>query len=234
MVYARRVAGQELTFGVSGKLIMNSLVMFDRQTDTLWSQFLSLGVDGPLAGTKLELLSALQTEWETWHELHPDTLVLDVGRPPGTDRYESYYRRGSAGILGERHQDSRLDRKELVLALELDGRARAYPFSALRRERVVNDSFGDLPVLIFFDAASNTAVAFERRVEGRTLTFQLQGDGKGQPILTDVETGTRWQALTGRAIAGQLEGATLQRLPASYSFWFAWTDFHPDTELYEG
>jgi hypothetical protein len=87
MGYARRLAGQELTFGVSGKLIMNALVMYDHPTESLWSQFLSLGVAGPLTGVRLELLSALQTGWGTWRELHPDTLVMDTGRAPGTGPY---------------------------------------------------------------------------------------------------------------------------------------------------
>ena len=64
---------------MSGKLIMNALVMYDRQTDTLWSQFLSQGVRGPLSGTQLEIVPSLQTSWEQWLELHPDTQLLDKG-----------------------------------------------------------------------------------------------------------------------------------------------------------
>ena len=56
---------------------MNALVMYDHQTDTLWSQFLSRGVKGPLADTQLDIVPALQTTWEQWLSLHPETLVLD-------------------------------------------------------------------------------------------------------------------------------------------------------------
>ena len=56
MVFAREINGQELTFGVSGMLIMNAVVFYDYQTDTLWSQFKAEAVQGPLKGTKLELL----------------------------------------------------------------------------------------------------------------------------------------------------------------------------------
>ena len=65
------------TFGVSGKLIMNAVVMYDRQTDTLWSQFLSRSVKGPLANQALEIVPAVQTTCQQWLNLHPDTLVLD-------------------------------------------------------------------------------------------------------------------------------------------------------------
>ena len=50
--------------------------------------------------------------------------------------------------------------------------------------------------------------------------------------MEDRETGTTWDLLTGRATVGPLAGAGLERLPSHYSFWFAWSDFHPGTELY--
>ena len=65
---------------MSGKLIMNALVMYDRQTDTLWSQFLNRGVKGPLTGTQLEILPSLQTTWEQWYQLHPDPPTAGQGR----------------------------------------------------------------------------------------------------------------------------------------------------------
>jgi len=59
----RNIGDTTHTFGVSGKLIMNALVMCDRQTDTLWSQFLSRAVRGALSGTQLEIMPSLQTTW---------------------------------------------------------------------------------------------------------------------------------------------------------------------------
>ena len=62
-MYGRVIDGQEHTFGVSGKLIMNALVMYDHQTRTLWSQFLRRGVKGPLAGVELDVFPVTQTTW---------------------------------------------------------------------------------------------------------------------------------------------------------------------------
>ena len=56
----------------------------------------------------------------------------------------------------------------------------------------------------------------------------------GLPAMKDRETGTTWSLLTGQALGGPLAGRALERLPSHYSFWFAWSDFHPETELYEG
>ena len=85
---------------MSGKLIMNALVMYDHQTNTLWSQFLGKGVKGELAGTELEVIPVTQTTWAAWRELHPDTLVLDKNGRYQSDSYASYYANGRAGVIG--------------------------------------------------------------------------------------------------------------------------------------
>ncbi|MCI0864653.1 MAG: DUF3179 domain-containing protein, partial [Chloroflexi bacterium] len=156
MVYAREIDGKEHTFGVSGKLIMNALVMYDHQSDTLWSQFLSRGVKGPLANRALEIVPAVQTTWEQWLNLHPDTLVLDKRGSYGSDTYEGYYRGGSAGIIGESNKDRRLPKKELVMGMVVSGFAKAYPFSAISQQTVINDHFAGEEVVITFEPTSES------------------------------------------------------------------------------
>ena len=236
-------------------MIMNALVMYDHQTDTLWSQFLSRGVKGPLSGTPLEIVPFLQTTWSQWLLLHPETLVLDKGSGFRGDSYEGYYRSGAAGIIGEANKDNRLPRKELVVGLDLNGQAIAYPFQSIVDQPVINDFFAGTELLVTFDPTSETGAVFNRNVDGRTLSFRPisieafqalfgKSDGAssggimlGDPqrellLMQDIETGSVWQALTGRAIEGPLQGTVLVREPSHYSFWFAWSDFHPDTELY--
>ena len=109
------------TFGVSGKLIMNALVMYDHQTDTLWSQFLGEGVEGPLAGKTLDLTPLIHTTWEVWKAAHPETLVLDKRGRYQSDRYEGYYSSSEPGVIGERIEDDRLHTKALVVGVNLGG-----------------------------------------------------------------------------------------------------------------
>ncbi len=233
-MYAREIDGREHTFGVSGKLIMNALVMYDHQTRTLWSQFLGSGVQGDLAGTELEFVPVTHTTWAAWKEAHPDTKVLDKGGRYRRDSYTSYYGSGSAGVLGEATKDDRLDRKDLVVRIDLDGNAKAYPFEELLRQPVINDMVGGRDIFIYMDRATETALAYSRVVDGRMLTFRLQNAGSGpQARLADDETGSSWIALTGVAIEGPLKGQVLERAPSHLSFWFAWKDWNPDTELYE-
>ena len=237
MVFARDIGSQTLTFGVSGKLVMNTLVMYDHQTDSLWSQFLSRGIRGEFRGTELELLPALMTDWATWVELHPDTLVLDKGGRFSRDSYDRYYESSDAGVLGETRTDDRLYTKEFVVGLVHNEVIRAYPFSVLNSSPVVNDTVADEPVVVTFDADSGAGVVFSRIVDGQTLTFEpynTEGDSaSGLVYIQDVETQTRWLALTGEAVEGELLGTRLVQIPTTLSFWFGWKDFYPDTEIYQ-
>ena len=227
-MYAREINGEEYTFGVSGKLIRNVLVMYDRQTESYWSQLLGESVEGELIGTKLEFLPSWMTTWEQWKELHPETLALDKGfQRGGRDQYEGYYASASAGVIGETLQDDRLYVKEFVTGVELDGAAIAYPFSVLNDEPVVNDTVNGQELLVIFDKDTAATAVYSRVVDGQTLTFS--GDGF---ILTDDETGSTWDVFTGEAIDGTLAGQQLERIKSSTSFWFGWKDFHPETAVY--
>ena len=76
-----------MTLGVSGKLIDGNLVMYDRETDSLWHQSSGTAVEGELAEEKLQELPEEQWQimsWEEWRERHPDTLVLTCAHCEGT------------------------------------------------------------------------------------------------------------------------------------------------------
>ena len=211
---------------------MNALVMYDHQTDTLWSQFLSRGVKGPLSGSELEIVPALQTTWGQWSELHPDTRVLEKRGRYFTDQYEGYYASNMAGKLGESNSDDRLSKKDLVVGISQGNSAKAYPFRVISGEEVVNDYFAGRNVVVAFAPESETGVIFDRSVDNRTLSFELLPPEKALSIMRDRETGTVWDRLTGRAVEGPLCCIALERLPSHYAFWFAWSDYHPDTALY--
>ncbi len=175
----------------------------------------------------------LSSTWEQWFSLHPDTLVLNKRGAYRGDTYERYYSGGSAGILGEANKDNRLPGKELVMGMAVSGLAKAYPFSAISQQPVINDNFAGEAVVVTFETISESGAAFQRRLDGRTLTFEPAPGQEGITMMRDLETGSLWQVLTGQAIEGPLFGQRLERLPSHYSFWFAWSDFHPQTELYQ-
>ena len=212
---------------------MNNLVMFDRQSDSLWLQITGEGIDGRFKGVSLVQMPFLQTSWAAWKGMHPDTLVLDKRGGYERDSYASYYGDGSAGALGESVSDDRLEVKELVLGYIFGDRAKGYPFRTLVETPVINDVFAGRDLLVVFDERSQTGQIFQRTADDRSLTFELLELADGDVIVKDRETGSTWSGLTGTATRGPLAGQTLRRLPAFYAFWFGWTDFFLEAELYE-
>lgn len=232
-MYAREFDGRTLTFGVSGKLILNAMVMYDRQTDSLWSQFLGVAVSGKFEGRALEPLAATLTDWETWRDLHPDTLVLDQGGVRA-DAYNGYYESTSAGVLGEAIRDGRLGGKEFVVGVQLDDGVKAFPFRYLNEQPVVNDRVGSTDLVVVFDGDGARGSVLDRTLDGRTLTFEAAPAPVPGVIvpLVDTETGTTWEGVTGLAVSGPLAGRQLAQVPFTQVFWFAWSDFFPDADLF--
>jgi hypothetical protein len=166
-VYGRRVAERTLAFGVSGKLYRNSLVLYDRQTGTLWSHLLGVAIKGPLAGTRLETIPSELTTWATWRRRHPATRVLGPGQAPH-DAYEGYYRSEQRGIMRVRRKDERLGQKDLVLVV-LAPAAKAYAFRDLERRGRISDMLVGRAVEIVYDPDGRSASAFDLTAGRRRL-----------------------------------------------------------------
>ena len=212
-------------------LYRNGLIMYDYQTESLWSHILGQGISGQFKGLSLTFIPALQTDWKTWQSLHPDTLILEAPHM-NWDTYAGYYESYDAGVLGsEQPEDGPVGLKEYVIGVRLNQQARAYPFSALNKEPVVNDEVGDMPVVVFFDVATASGTVFSRKLtDEQTLTFNISD--QAQQAL-DIETGSQWNIFTGEAIAGPLTGTRLEQIPITYAFWFGWADYHAESTLYQ-
>jgi hypothetical protein len=237
VVAERRVEGEPATFGVSGLLWNSDLVMYDTVTDSLWSQILGTAIRGPATGTELSLLPATFATWAAWRDEHPDTSVLLP--PPHSDTvrgrqsrdyernpYAAYANTGRIGIgYNDDFDDDRLHPKASVLGIYANGVARAYPLEEVSTVDLVSDTVGDLPVVVAA-GADGTLVAYERRVDGETLTFERDGEFL-------VAGDTRWRLLSGTGADGPLADTPLTRAnDRSPMFWFAWADFHPETEIW--
>jgi hypothetical protein len=245
LAFDRVVEGATLDFGTSGRLYRSDLVMYDRQTHSLWSQMEGRAIVGARAGTRLGLVPANTLAWEDWQAMHPGGKVLARAtghrRAYGWNPYVGYDRPGSSAFLFSGRPDPRRPLKERVVGLVRGGQARAYPWPVLERLGVVHDTLAGEPVVVFHRAGALSALDHERiaesravgatavhdpRVDGKILTFTPAADG-----FTDRETGSAW-TLLGRAVRGPLAGRRLATIPHVDAFWFAWAAFHPATTLY--
>jgi len=125
--------------------------------------------------------------------------------------------------------DAWLEPVEPVISFQLGDDARAYPIQILMWHEIVNDTVDDMPVIVTFCPLCNTAIAFERTIDGQPTTFGTTGRLRfSNLIMYDRATETWWQQATGEAIAGEYTGKQLTFLPASI---IAWADFktaHPN------
>jgi len=227
-VYAREVDGRTLTFGVSGKLVRNSLVMFDRQTGSLWSHLTGESISGPLHGKRLEQLSSAQTTWGIWLKEHPHTMLLQANQFDTQDPYEGYYSGGDTGVVPVKRTDNRLPAKDRIVGIRIGSDVKAYDFKALARDRVVNDQVAGTPLVIVFDGGSESGAVYRSDPGGTLLRFS-QGNGA---LRMNDDGGSVWDGLTGIALSGPRAGQSLDQVPITYSFWFGWADFYPNTEVY--
>lgn len=221
---------------MTGKLWKDALVMYDRETGSLWSHVSGRAIKGALEGSVLERIPLVHTTWREWKALHPETLVLDKeGEPAHDTAYASYHRsRSRLGIFGTRNLDPSLQGKSRVLGTWVGQAAMAFPLEDLAEESLAQVELGGLPLVVAYNRRGEGGAVFSRRVEDRTLTFEGLTEHDGLLYMTDRETGSTWVALSGEAVAGPLKGTRLEQQSATQAFWFAWRNFFPTTRVWRG
>lgn len=166
-VFDARIADSDRSFGVSGLLYNSDVLLYDRESESLWSQIGKQAVTGPLRGQRLTMLPADHTSWADWRSRHPGTLVLSTEtgfrRDYSRDPYAGY---GSTAAVWFplTHRDNRLPAKELVLGLSVDGEHKAYPFSVLDRlpDHSLDDRLAGHAFSVRYDPQHRTARAIAR------------------------------------------------------------------------
>lgn len=155
------VQGQRRMFGVSGLLYQSDLLMYDQQTESLWSQIAMEAVAGPMTGARLTPLFLEHTTWGAWKAEHPATLVLSPNtghrRDYDRDPYLGYAQRPDL-MFDVAHVDPRYHPKEWVLGVTVGGENKAYPFAELSRARSpLTDQVNGRTLRVHFNGRNRTA-----------------------------------------------------------------------------
>jgi hypothetical protein len=245
IAYDRTVDARVLDFGVSGSLYQSAMVMYDRQTESLWTHVDGRAVVGELVGAELELLPVAMVRWSDARHTHPDALVLSrteslFGRY-GQNPYGAYGS-GDTPLPGffSGDVDERLAPMERVVGVRDGDIDIAVPIEALAGSGTIPLDGDGRPITVWHlpDApwaigapvvgdADDTGVTavFDARHDERQLTFTRVGD----QFVDDV-TGSNWD-IFGNAVSGPLTGARLDPLVHLDTFWFAWSTYRPDTDI---
>ncbi|MGI9010312.1 MAG: DUF3179 domain-containing protein [Nitrososphaeraceae archaeon] len=232
--------GSIVEFGTSGKLYNSNLVMYDRTSNSLWSQALAEGIVGEYAGVKLERIPFDVAYWKEWKELYPESKVLsrDTGsvRPYGADPYGDYYTNDLI-LFPLANDDKRLGLKEIVIGLENNkDQYKAYKLQDIENKKVINDQIGDNKKIALVSLQPFMVRVFDRVIDDNV-------DDQGNKIIVDLfyndTNNTLIDRITGSELNfegkftnGQLQDKQLERLAMDQGFWFEWAAFHPETEVF--
>ncbi len=231
VAYKTTVGERIFTFGSSGLLYRSNKLMYDHQTQTLWSSLQGRPVLGELVpeSIMLERLPVVTSTWGEWKKRHPGTLVLSpqtgYERPYKGDHgaYRAYFL-SSRTMFPVPWQDTRLSAKTRIFGMIIDGVQKAWPLKWLRERRLLNDRIGERAILLLISEDGHGVRAYER---GAFRFVNLTTDGR----LID-SAGESWQP-DEEKLQRKSDGSTLLRLPGHIAFWFGWYAFFPQTRLWE-
>lgn len=245
LVFDRELDGETLSFGTSGRLWNSNLVMYDRATRSLWSQFTGEAIIGERTGDALDRLPMQIVAFTEFAERWPDARVLsrDTGhsRPYGDNPYTGY--EGGNPFLFDGETGGPLAQMDRVVATGGDADPVAYPWDRLEQERVVHDVVDGQQVVVLWKPGAASALdsreisegvdvgqagVFVAEADGQSLTFSPTDDDR----FVDEETNSTW-TVTGEAVEGPLAGTQLERLNHDDTFWFTQHAFRPDTRVEE-
>ena len=215
-------------FGSSGFLYRSNKLMYDRQTHSLWNQFTGRPVVGPLTGAGIELRvrPVVITSWKDWLRSPPDTKVLSLntgymrdytpGRP-----YGAYFASPEL-MFPALVPDTQLNPKDYVFALRAGGQEKTWPLSVFEGGKVINDTLGDLNVVLIGNAATRTVRAYTAGRRDFAAIAELP-----ESVVADGEV---WKVHEDALV--DASGRRLSRLPGHIAYWFAWRGFKADAPLY--
>ena len=243
--FERQLDGEVLSFGTSGRLWLSNLVMYDRGSRSLWSQFTGEVLVGDRLGDRLERLPMQIVSFGDVVARWPDIEVLsrETGhnRPYGENPYVGYDTSERPFLFDGPTDDTLAQMTRVVAAGNDVDDPVAYTWDLLQSERVVHDAIAGEPAVVFW--APGTASALDTRdisegedvgatgvfstvVDGEELTFVPDGEDR----FVDEQSGSTWTVL-GEAVDGPLEGTQLERLIHDDTFWFVQFAFQPETRV---
>ncbi len=157
-------------FGVSGLVYNNNSLLYDRATESLWSQLTGQAVSGEEAGRRMKQIPVTYTTWNHWAELHPETEVLstDTGFKHTYDQSPYLaYGDDSKTMFPISFKSRKLPTKSKVVGVEVKGEYKAYPFALLPKgeDQLMEEFFNGQLVRIKYYADSQSVYVMDEHGE---------------------------------------------------------------------
>lgn len=247
IVFDRRLNDKVYEFGVSGLLRHSDMIMYDRQTESLWQQFSGEAVVGDLTGEQLRILPSRLISFRQFRSSYPNASVLSKNtgyrRNYGENPYAGYDDvNNTPFLMNEENLSGKLPPMEKVIGVRTEHENKAYPYSITKENRVIHDEInGELIVIFHMEGMASALDSREisnSRDDGSTGVFSPFADGKQLQFeyedgaIKDIQTGSKWN-IAGQSIDGPMKGKKLDTKTYGDYFSFAWLVFYPESLLYE-
>ena len=225
-VYSPIVNGKKETFRLVGMDHFNAMFE-DATTKSWWRQSNGECIAGPLKGYKLQEIKSVQLLLSAWARMQPNTQVLqpDTQFKEQFEKMDTYDKGKSKGELTKRDTAS-WKSKSWVIGIQNGVNARTYDWNQLVKQRFIQDSLPNYPIVIFLENDTASFHTFNRSINNVTLTFLKKED-----FIWDVNTGSQWN-YDGICINGKLKGKTLTNINSYQEFLHSWEFFHPKSIRY--
>jgi hypothetical protein len=233
-VWKRIANGRELHFHLSGINNQNFL-MRDQETGTWWQQITGHAIYGPLKGSQLDPVLSDELTFGEWkNEVSGGKVLAEV--PKYTKEYDPNWEPEVAKLpVVISFPGTELQSRDVVVGLEIEGSARAYPWDTAIKQSPIVDRVHGVPLLFVVGPDKKSFRVFISRIDGKDDEFFLKGDAKDTDkkdwALIDSLTASEWN-FQGCAVSGPSLGKCLQPVYALKDYWFDWRNYHPATTVY--
>ena len=218
-------------FGVSGLLYNSNLILYDRNTNSNWSQMKLECVNGPESGNRPTLIQIVETTWQNWKNMYPETKILS--NQQGLNRnYLSYPYGGYLGsdsflFFPVSPLDTRLPNKERVHGVINNNLLKAYQFNNFSGGKVFKDNFSGNKLLLVGNEDVIKSFIIPQDLQGSTYIYTYNNT---EEFFID-SLGNKW-SINGEVIEGPMLGRKMLGIKSVTGFWFSLASFYPNPEIY--
>jgi hypothetical protein len=245
-VWKRTARGRELHFYLAGINNQNFL-MRDRETGSWWQQVTGRAIAGKLAGSALELMPNDELTFGLWKseashgQGQRRFLVLAPVKGHEKDYDKEWEKEVAKYPVPLTFPGQGLQDRDVILGVEMDGQARAFPLAKVRGVSPVEDKIAGVPVVLVTGPDGESVRVFRSQWNGLDIELyrDTQNDGQSDGLsngkspewrLLD-SVGNTWN-FAGCATSGPAVGQCLQKINFLKDYWFDWKNYNPQTTVY--
>lgn len=225
-IYSPIIYGKVEEFRLVGMDHFNAMFE-DATSKSWWRQSTGECIAGPLKGYQLKEIQSEQVSLSVWFRQHPNSLVLqpDEKFKENFEKMDAYDKGNSKSSLTKRDSLSWKE-KSWILGIQTNMNAKTYDWNLLVKERIIQDSMPNKPILLLLENDTASYHSFNRNLNNLSLVFEKKGD-----TIIDLNTKSVWN-YDGLCLEGKLKGSSLEKIDCYQEFLHSWEFFHPKSERY--